>query len=68
LATMHRVKGLEFDIVIVVSANKGVIPLEERMKNAGDEVERKQAEVEERSLLYVAITRAKRETFILSYA
>ena len=67
LATMHRVKGLEFDIIIVVSANKGVIPLEERMKNAGDEVERKQAEVEERSLLYVAITRAKRETFILSY-
>lgn len=67
LATMHRVKGLEFDVVIVVSANKGIIPLEERLKHAGDEVEKKQAEVEERSLLYVAVTRAKREVLILSF-
>lgn len=32
---MHRVKGLEFDHVIVASANDRIIPLEKAMK-AGD--------------------------------
>lgn len=40
LATMHRVKGLEFDTVIVVAANEGNVPLEDRLQQAGDEFER----------------------------
>jgi len=34
LATMHRVKGLEFEHVIVVGANKGILPLETAVNDA----------------------------------
>lgn len=67
LATMHRVKGLEFDSIIIVAANKGIVPLEDHLKRAGDAIEMSQLEVEERCLLYVAMTRAKRDVLILSY-
>lgn len=67
IATMHRVKGLEFDHVIVVSANKGVIPLEAAAAHAEDAVARRDAEIRERSLLHVAITRARRGATITAY-
>ncbi|PID45075.1 MAG: DNA helicase [Proteobacteria bacterium] len=67
LATVHRVKGLEFDQVILASANDGLIPLEYALKNKADALSQKDADTEERSLVYVAITRARKSAFVLSY-
>ncbi|MCK5685686.1 UvrD-helicase domain-containing protein, partial [bacterium] len=67
LATMHRVKGLEFDEVILASINKGLVPLLYAVEGKGDVVEERQAELEERALMYVALTRAKKEVLLLSY-
>jgi len=67
LGTMHRVKGLEFDEMILVSLNKGMVPLEFVLRDKGDLVEQRHADLEERALLYVAITRAKKHAILLSY-
>jgi superfamily I DNA/RNA helicase len=67
LATMHRVKGLEFEHVIVAAANKGILPLEAAVDDAGDGVAQRNAETGERSLLYVALTRARRSAIITGY-
>jgi superfamily I DNA/RNA helicase len=67
LATMHRVKGLEFEHVIVVAANDGVLPLKASVADAEDGVARRDAETAERSLLYVALTRARRSAAITGY-
>ena len=67
LATMHRVKGLEFDRVVMASINKGLVPLPAAVHGRGDDVERESAETEERSLVYVAATRAKKELLVLSF-
>ena len=66
-ATMHRVKGLEFDRVVVVGVNRGMVPHLGAMNAAGDPVERRAAETAERSLLHVAATRAKKELLITSF-
>ena len=67
LATMHRVKGLEFEEMVLASLNDGIVPLSIAIDAAGDAVEMRQAELEERALLYVAITRSKRGAVLLSY-
>ena len=67
LATMHRVKGLEFDRVVIASVNDGLVPHQEAYKGAGDATELAKAETKERALLYVAATRAKKELLVLSY-
>ena len=67
LATMHRVKGLEFDRVVIASVNDGLVPHRRAYAGAGDAVEREKAETKERALLYVAATRAKKELLVLSY-
>ena len=66
LATMHRVKGLEFDRLLIASANADLIPLPAAIPPT-DGPERTSAEAAERSLLYVAATRAKKELTILSF-
>ena len=67
LATMHRVKGLEFDRVVLASVNAGLVPQRRAAAGAGDAAEREKAETKERALLHVAATRAKKEVLILSY-
>lgn len=67
LATVHRVKGLEFDQVILASANDGLIPLNFAIRDKSDAVSKEDADTEERSLVYVAITRARKSAFVLSY-
>lgn len=67
LATVHRVKGLEFDHVILASANDGLIPLEVALRGKGDAISKEDADTEERSLVYVALTRARKNAFVLSY-
>lgn len=58
IATVHAVKGLEFDDVFVVALEEGIFPTQ-RSITAGD-IE------EERRLMYVAITRARKRLFILN--
>jgi len=67
VATMHRVKGLEFEHIIVAGANKGTIPLTAVIEDAEDAVATRNAETGERSLLYVAITRAKRSALVTGH-
>ena len=67
LATMHRVKGLEFDRVVMASVNADLVPLPAAVDARGDAVERESAETEERALVYVAATRAKKELLVLSF-
>ena len=67
LATMHRVKGLEFDHLALCGINKGVVPMNTPDFNSDDSTVRQMAEARERSLLFVAVTRAKKSVMITSY-
>jgi hypothetical protein len=67
VATMHRVKGLDFDHMIIASANKGVIPLEHAFQGS-DDAEIEEAMMKERALLYVAATRAKKTITVTTSA
>lgn len=67
LATMHRVKGLEFDRVLVVAVNHDVLPLPRALEGAASDADREALETRERSLLYVAATRARREVKVTSH-
>ena len=60
LATMHRVKGLEFDRVVLPGVNADLPPLPAALDGRSDVVERESAETEKRALVYVAATRAKK--------
>lgn len=67
VATMHRVKGLEFDYVFLAGINDGIVPLRGFVESASDKVIKNQRIVAEKSLLYVAATRAKKAVFVSSY-
>ena len=67
LATMHRVKGLEFDRVIMASVNEGLVPLPQAIRGRADDSSREWAETEERALVYVAATRARKELLVLAH-
>lgn len=67
LATMHRVKGLEFDRVVVAGMNADLMPWSLAMSRSEDSAVRRETEQMERSLLYVAITRAKRAALITAH-
>lgn len=58
LATMHRVKGLEFDRMFLCGMNEGIIPSKEMPTS--DQTVGIDQEAGERALLYVAATRAKK--------
>jgi DNA helicase-2/ATP-dependent DNA helicase PcrA len=58
LSTIHSAKGLEWGVVFVLSLTEGRFP--------ASYVTREDNEEEERRLLYVALTRAKDELFLLS--
>ncbi len=66
LATMHRVKGLEFDRMVIASVNENLVPLAATV-HEDDNRERAAAETAERALLYVAATRAKKDLTVLSF-
>lgn len=63
VATMHRVKGLEFDHVLILGVSHHGIPNREALI-ADDEQSRREAEWRERALLYVAMTRARHTVWI----
>jgi superfamily I DNA/RNA helicase len=64
VATMHRVKGLEFEYVFIANANHDVIPFKRVFGGVKDNVLKQELETAERSLLYVASTRAKKALFV----
>lgn len=66
VATMHRVKGLEFKYVFVVAINDRMMPLISAV-NRMDSVSEAESLVAERCLLYVALTRAQKGAYITSY-
>ena len=66
LATMHRVKGLEFPYVFLVSANAGEIPPASIEKQQDLEL-RQESINREKCLLYVAMTRAQKGVWITSF-
>ncbi|MDR2965092.1 MAG: UvrD-helicase domain-containing protein [Treponema sp.] len=63
LMTIHAAKGLEFPVVFIAGAEKGLIPHE---KSIGEAEEEAGSIEEERRLFYVAITRAREKLFITS--
>ncbi len=67
LATMHRVKGLEFERVAIASVNRGLVPLRFAVNKRDDAAGRAEAETSERALAYVAATRARRELLVFSF-
>ena len=67
LATMHRIKGLEFRCVMMAGINYGVVPLSKAMKASQDVVEQRLTDINERALFHVAATRAVRYLYISSY-
>lgn len=54
--TMHGSKGLEYEVVIILDANEGIIPHQKAVLEEDLE--------EERRMFYVAMTRAKKELYI----
>jgi superfamily I DNA/RNA helicase len=64
LATMHRIKGLEFSVVIL-AAYKGAENYADQFSRDEDAGVTEDTELSERCLLHVAATRAKRNLFVL---
>lgn len=60
IMTLHGAKGLEADVVILAGVADQIIP----GKSPRDPVEAEQLREEQRRLLYVSVTRAKRELII----
>lgn len=66
VATMHRVKGLEFQYVFIAAVNHRVVP-HASVINGADDVAVEEAINSEKCLLYVALTRAQKQAYISSY-
>lgn len=64
LASMHRVKGLEFDHVFIVDVSKDVLPPRGVLRRKEREGGVEELIQGEKSLLYVAMTRAKKSVTI----
>ena len=67
LATMHRLKGLEFSRVLISGVQKGQVPSAAALRSAPDDAGREDAELQERCLLYVAATRARDELVVVGW-
>ncbi|XP_071934339.1 ATP-dependent DNA helicase SRS2-like protein At4g25120 isoform X2 [Coffea arabica] len=63
LTTIHQSKGLEWDVVFIIKVNETEIPL--LHESNGVTNEKGSSVEEERRLLYVAMTRARKKLFIL---
>lgn len=64
-ATMHRIKGLEYRVIFIAGANDGIMPLS--AAKSDDAEENRSCQLTERSLFYVAASRAKDLLFVSSW-
>ncbi|GHT00652.1 hypothetical protein AGMMS50276_26970 [Synergistales bacterium] len=64
LGIMHLAKGLEFKAVVVMACDDGILPLESRIAEIGDDSDLKEVYDTERQLFYVACTRARDDLLI----
>ena len=67
IATMHRLKGLEFPNLILASVQDGVVPLRLPSHYLGDEASAQDHLKSERCLAYVAATRARDALVVCGY-
>jgi len=67
IATMHRVKGLQFDHIILPSVNADIIPFKSALERSADLTAREQFLTRERCLVHVAATRAKKQILVTYY-
>ena len=67
IATMHRVKGLEFDVVLIAGVNANTLPLMAAAQEIDSPHARNEFETRERSLLYVAATRARKHVLVTAH-
>lgn len=65
LATMHRVKGLEFPCVLLAGVQRGTVPYERA--DYADEADRQAHLEREKRLLFVAATRARDELVVTGF-
>lgn len=63
LMTIHQAKGLEFDYVFIVGVSEGIMPNHRSIIEAPT-INKASTEEEERRLMFVAMTRAKKALFI----
>ena len=66
VATMHRVKGLEFQYIFIVAANKRIVPLASAIDQT-DSISKMETMTAEKCLLYVALTRAQKGAYVSGY-
>lgn len=66
IATMHRVKGLEFNYIFAVGVNNKALPNGVR-SDFSDDVSLEEFETGEKCLLYVALTRARTGAYVTCY-
>ena len=64
LSTMHNMKGLEFKVVIITDINHNSFPSKPYNWNGMDKREQTNHMMNQRSLMYVAITRAMQKVLI----
>ena len=67
LATMHRIKGIEFPRMLLAGVQKGSVPLELSADKLSDKASREDHEQRERCLLFVAATRARDELVVTGF-
>lgn len=66
IATMHRVKGLEFNYIFAAGVNNKALPNAVR-SDFSDDVSLEEFKTEEKCLLYVALTRARVGAYVTCY-
>jgi superfamily I DNA/RNA helicase len=64
LATMHRIKGLQFDYTILPGLDERTMPLKNLIDRASEPSAKEKLLASERCLLHVAATRAKKQVFV----
>lgn len=64
IATMHRVKGLEFRHTFLAAIADGIVPNRHAVAGTEDPVEQRAKEFSERALLHVASSRAIEDIFV----
>ena len=64
IATMHRVKGLELQVMLIAGVSVENVPPMSAVNSIRDPVEASQQELSDRALLHVAATRSIKQLFV----